>query len=238
MVDLSSTIAAKSDQLNADDLMGGRTLTIKITRVAGMSDKEQPIAIYYEGDGGKPYKPGKSMRRVLVNFWGKDGESYVGRMLTLFRDPNVEFGGIKVGGLRISHMSDLGNETTMALAVTRGAKRRYEVKALRPPQQGGGQVNGNAASRMSPEEQVAAYIKAIRDPDIVANVEQLADYQTDERRAKWLTGIRERHPDLNAKIIEANSARFRELAPDDGGAAETDEQPSNAADDDDDRFPA
>lgn len=66
MTDLSQTIAPKSDQLNADDLIG-RTMTIKITRVSRMSEPDQPVAIYFEGDSGKPYKPCKSMRRLLVS---------------------------------------------------------------------------------------------------------------------------------------------------------------------------
>ena len=56
---------ATRDQLNADDLIGGPR-TITVTRVSKMKEPDQPIAIYFEGDGGKPYKPGKSMRRVLL----------------------------------------------------------------------------------------------------------------------------------------------------------------------------
>ena len=88
MVDLTDTIIPKSDQLNADDLIG-RTLTIKITGVNRCKEPEQPIALSFEGDNGKPYKPGKSMRRVLVNVWGPDGQAYVGRSLTLYRDDEV-----------------------------------------------------------------------------------------------------------------------------------------------------
>ena len=60
------SIAPKSNQLNADDLIGGRSITIKITKVSGVAG-EQPICINYEGDNGKPYYPCKSMRRVLVH---------------------------------------------------------------------------------------------------------------------------------------------------------------------------
>lgn len=90
-VDLTQTIIAKSDQLNADDLVGADPVTIKITRVQITGSAEQPIAISYEGDNGKPYMPGKSMRRVLVHAWGTDGAVYVGRSLTLYRDPEVKF---------------------------------------------------------------------------------------------------------------------------------------------------
>ncbi|MBF0877222.1 hypothetical protein HKD21_10230 [Gluconobacter cerevisiae] len=129
MVDLSKTIIAKSDQLNADDLMGG-PLTVRIQDVRE-GNADQPIAIFYEGCNGKPYYPCKSMRRVLVNVWGKDGKAYAGKGMTLFREPSVKFGGIAVGGIRISHMTDITQDTPLALQVTRGSKKLYTVKPLR-----------------------------------------------------------------------------------------------------------
>lgn len=128
MTDLTNTIIAKSDQLNADDLIG-RSITIEITSVkAGAA--EQPIAISYKGDNGKPYFPCKSMRRVLVHNWGPDGQKYVGRFLTLYRDPKVKFGGIEVGGIRISHMSDIAQEVTMALTASKANKKPFTVLPL------------------------------------------------------------------------------------------------------------
>lgn len=129
MTDLSQTIIAKSDQLNADDLIG-RTITVKITNVKGRESADQPIDIHYEGDNGKPYKPCKSMRRVLVYAWGPDGKAYVGRSMTLHRDPEVKFGGIAVGGIRISHMSHIDGPMQFPLTATRGSKKLYTVKPL------------------------------------------------------------------------------------------------------------
>jgi hypothetical protein len=129
MTDLMTTIAPKSDQLNADDLIG-RTLTIAITGVRLLGEADQPIAIHFEGDGGRPYKPCKSMRRVMVQVWKGDGNEYVGRRMTLYRDDKVQFGGLAVGGIRISHMSDIGDkEVTMALTASR-VRKPYTVKPL------------------------------------------------------------------------------------------------------------
>lgn len=130
MTDLSLTITPKSDQLNADDLIAG-PMTIRITKVTACpGSAEQPIAIYFDGDNGKPYKPCKSMRRVLVQVWGKDGMSYVGRRMTLYRDQNVMFGGVAVGGIRISHMSDIDSAVTLALTATRASRKPYTVQVL------------------------------------------------------------------------------------------------------------
>jgi hypothetical protein len=128
MIDLRGTIKPKSDQLNADDLIGG-PVTIRITGVS-VGEGDQPVSISFEGDGGKPFKPGKSMRRVLVNLWGPDGETYVGRSLTLYRDEQVLFGGVEVGGIRISHMSHLQREMTMALTATKAKRKPFTVKPL------------------------------------------------------------------------------------------------------------
>lgn len=126
--DLSTTIEPKSDQLNADDLITGPR-TIRVTDVR-LLDSEQPVAIHFEGDNGKPFKPCKSMRRVLVQVWGGDGNQYRGREMTLFRDPTVKFGGADVGGIRISHMSHLDKAVTMALTVTRANRKPYRVLPL------------------------------------------------------------------------------------------------------------
>lgn len=128
MTDLSKTIIAKSDQLNSDDLIG-RSITIKVTKVS-LLDDAQPIGINYEGDEGKPYKPCKSMRRVLVSVWGSDGAKFVGRRMTLYRDPEVQFGGAKVGGIRISHLSDIKEPMTISLMASKKGKKPFTVQPL------------------------------------------------------------------------------------------------------------
>lgn len=130
MTDLSRTIIPKSDQMNSDDLISG-PVNVTITKVAANEGTaEQPISIFYEGDGGKPYKPCKSMRRVMVQIWGADGSKYPGRSMTLYRDPSVKWGGLEVGGIRISHMTDIDSQVTMALTATKSQRKPYIVKPL------------------------------------------------------------------------------------------------------------
>jgi hypothetical protein len=127
MTDLTQTIAPKSDQLNADDLIG-RSLTVTVTGVKLLGEADQPVAV--EHDSGRPFKPCKSMRRVLVQIWGGDGSKYVGRKMTLYRDPEVAFGGQKVGGIRISHMSGIDKAVTMALTASKAQRKPFTVKPL------------------------------------------------------------------------------------------------------------
>lgn len=131
MIDIAPTCAPKSDQLNADDLIAGpRTITVTAVKIAA---EDQPVSIHFVGDDGKPWKPCKSMRRVLMRAWGADGAQYVGKSATLFLEPGVRFGGSEVGGIRISHLSHIDKAMTMALTVTRASKKAYTVKPLAMP---------------------------------------------------------------------------------------------------------
>lgn len=129
-IDMGAFIAPKSDQINADDLIGG-PLTITITGVsANEGNAEQPINIRFEDDNGKPFRPCLSMRRVMVNLWGPDTSKYVGRSMTLYRDPKVLWGGMQVGGIRISHMSHIESAQTMAVTASKGKRTPFTVKPL------------------------------------------------------------------------------------------------------------
>jgi hypothetical protein len=129
-MNLTDTITPKSDQLNADDLIAG-PITIKVTGVKKYEDGgRKKAAISYEGDNGKPYKPCVSMMRVLVTAWSATGSDYIGRSMTLYRDDSVVYGGIAVGGIRISHLSHIDKDLTMALTVSSTSRKLYTVKVL------------------------------------------------------------------------------------------------------------
>ncbi len=128
VLDLRHTIVPKSDQLNADQLVGG-PMTITVNRVSATSG-DQPVTINYEGDKGRPYKPCLTMRKVLVLAWGHDGNKWPGRSMRVYNDPDVKFGKDLVGGVRISHLSDIPKDIKVSLAVTKGKKALYEIKRL------------------------------------------------------------------------------------------------------------
>lgn len=129
ITDLRDTIIPKSDQLNAEQLLGG-PITISVTDVKRGGGEEQPVVIHYEGEGGRPYKPCKSMRKVLVFAWGGDGREWIGRSMTIYNRPDVKFGGEEVGGIRISHLSHIDRDIAIALTATRGRKEQTRIKRL------------------------------------------------------------------------------------------------------------
>lgn len=151
---LAHTIAPKSDQANADDLIAAPQ-TVKIIAVK-QGDKDSPVWIITSGFDGRPWKPCKSMRRVLIAAWGEYGSQWVGKSVTLFCDPEVMYGGVKVGGIRISHMSDLKADMVLSLTATRGKRKPYTVRAMQSaPAQ-------SAPAAEYPADQFAAKLPAMR----------------------------------------------------------------------------
>lgn len=125
-------IEPKSDQLNADDLISGPR-TIRIREIRAKRADQQPIDIFYDGDNGKPWRPCKTMARVIAFVWGNPDETFsnwVGKSMTLYCDPEVVFGGLKVGGIRISHMSHISQPITTATTVSKAKRKPFTVQPL------------------------------------------------------------------------------------------------------------
>lgn len=136
MSDMAVVIMPRSDQINADDLIAGE-MTIEITNVTVQGGTEQPVSMSFKGSG-KVYRPCKSMSRVIVAAWGADSKAYVGRSMTLYRDPTVKWGGMAVGGIRISHMSHIEKDMVLMLTMTKQNRAPHKVKPLavsQPPAQ-------------------------------------------------------------------------------------------------------
>ncbi|MFI8664258.1 hypothetical protein ACIGKR_29975 [Rhodococcus qingshengii] len=127
-MDLTESIAPRSDQLNAEDLLAGPRI-VTVEKVAKGSS-EQPVNIHLVEFPGRPFRPSKTVRRILVAAWGAEASAYSGRRMSLYRDPAVRFGGQDVGGIRVSHMSHISKRLTLALTVTRGKRAPYNVDPL------------------------------------------------------------------------------------------------------------
>lgn len=129
MSSLLEAAAPKSDQLNACDfLVAPKTYTIK--DVVVKKDGEQRVSVFFEGCK-LPWKPCKSMIRVMMVVWdSSNSKDFIGKSLTLYNDKTVKWGKLEVGGIRISHMSGLESERSIALRATRESARVYTVKPL------------------------------------------------------------------------------------------------------------
>ena len=132
-MDLTQSIASNSDQLDYQDFLGGPK-TATITEVRKGPSPEQPVEIVLDGLD-RPWRPAKSVRRVLVAAWTADSSKYIGRSVTLYGDASVKWAGKPVGGIRISHLSGLDKPLTVSLTVTRGKREPFTVQPLKdaPP---------------------------------------------------------------------------------------------------------
>lgn len=129
MADISATIQAKSDQINADDLIG-RDVTARIARVV-VTSEEQPVTIHLEGH--KHWRPSKTDRRVLAAAWGTESDRWVGQWVHLYRDAEVRFGGQAVGGIRVGALTGIAKPLKVSVNASKGKKVMVEVKPLKPP---------------------------------------------------------------------------------------------------------
>jgi hypothetical protein len=203
MNDMSSVIVPKSDQINADDLISG-PMTITIAEVRIKRGDEQPVDIYFEGSP-KAYRPCKSMSRVLVAIWGPDAGQYLGRSLTLYRDPNVRFGKDAVGGIRISHMTDIpeskldNGKVVMSLTATRAQRKPHVVKPLQAPAR---QAAADPARVFAD-----AYIAKVR----ACETSDMLNAYADDRASK-LADLEAKRPELHTECVHALNLRREELA--------------------------
>jgi len=183
--DLSRTIKPKSDQLNYDDLLAG-PITVAVQDIGLTGADDQPISIVI-GNGYQPYKPCKSMRKLLIFCWGKDGSQWIGRSMTLFGDPSVKWAGQAVGGIRISHLSDISQDLSLSLTETRGKRKPYLVKRLTSaaPQQ---------RARQQPQKQ-AEYTEQVQQVSLPPEAQKLLSLLEDCQNMD----------DLNAWVNDASS---------------------------------
>jgi hypothetical protein len=210
MNDMSSTIVAKSDQINAADLVGSsRTVTIRDVKIKPGDD--QPVSILIEGDA-KAFRPCKGVRRLLVSVWGPDASKYVGESMTLFNDPKVTWAGKEEGGIRVSHMTGLDADITFSMRISRAATKPYKIRPLKAEQQ-----------RQEPAEDAArnwtnTFIATVKKTPVSDALEALIKRYTDK-----LDGLRDNRPELHIECEHA-IATAREGFAIDGQEKRSDEQ--------------
>ena len=127
-MNISETIIPKSDQLNADDLIGGPMIITVTDAKAGSQD--QPVHVIYEGCGERVYKPNKTMRKILASCWGAETDNWIGRSMNLDRDPAVKWGGVQVGGIVIKALTDIKETRRLCLNESRNKKKEYVIEVL------------------------------------------------------------------------------------------------------------
>lgn len=129
-MDISHALEAKSDQLNAVDIMGFepviRVRDVKVTQ------SDQPVSVFFDGDNGRPWKPSKGMLRILAAGWGKDAKAWTGKHVKIYFESKVRYAGKEVGGIRIRSMTDIPSQgLALVLTINRQNREQYVVPLLK-----------------------------------------------------------------------------------------------------------
>lgn len=129
MSDVSTFLEAKSDQLNAADIMGcNRVICIREVKV---KKGDQPVIVYFNGDNNRPWKPCKGMLRILAAAWGVESKAWVGKSAELYFEASVKYAGKEVGGIRIKSLSDIDKRGIQcSLTLNRTQREPYHVAHL------------------------------------------------------------------------------------------------------------
>lgn len=198
MNDMTATIVAKSDQINAADLIGNpRTVTIREVRIKAGDD--QPVTIMIEGDK-KAFRPCMGVRRLFVRVWGPDASKYIGQSLTLFRDPSVTWAGKEEGGIRVSHMTGINSKIVEFMRISRTATKPYEILPLIA------EVRDLPKQRQTAEQWASDHRAQVDD---AASLEALAEVMA--RGAKPMAKLQADKPELWAEVNAAYAARRHHL---------------------------
>lgn len=199
MNDMSATIIAKSDQINAADIIGTPiTMTVREVQIKAAGSDDQPVSIFFEGEK-KAFRPCKGVRRLLVHAWGVDANRYIGRSLTLFCDPSVTWAGKEEGGIRVSHMSDIEGEFVFSMRTSRTTTKQYRIKPL--------VVQRQARPAEDPARKWAAgYIAKVNAAQDRVELEQHI-----EQRAPKLAELKTARPELHQDCVDAIEAKRDEF---------------------------
>ena len=121
-------IKKNTDQLNYEDFLGGVTRVVTIARVE-KGRKEAQYDISIEEDD-RYWRPPATILKLLKLAYGEEGADWVGKKAMLYGDPDVKMKGVKVGGIRVSHLSHIDGPLTASLTVTRGQTAVFTVDPL------------------------------------------------------------------------------------------------------------
>ena len=180
-MDITSAIKAKSDQLNASDLIGG-PVTARIEQVK-RGNQDQPVIVHISG-GHMPWKPSKTALRAMAHFLGTDTSAWVGRWVRLYRDPRTLWAGKPVGGVMVSGIDGIKSET-LTLPYSRGKTQPHQVQRIEPKQEGKPTANLEAVLTDTniTVEQLDAWAAAKDKPPV-----STLDDEARARLAQWLSG--------------------------------------------------
>lgn len=200
-MDITETLAPNSDQLdNVDLIAGSRTFTVE--RVEVRPGAEQPVNVFF-AEFPRPWRPGKTMRRILAACWSPESSTWTGKRVELFRDPDVKFGRDTPGGTRIRAVSHIDGTKKLILPTSKGKVGEFIVEPL------------PAGPQLITDKQADNFLDTIHKAQ-----DQAALSEIGKQLKTFDLGV------YKVELQTAWSARSAELKPPVQGAIDDQEQPS------------
>jgi len=197
MVKISDALKAKSDQLNALDLVGS-PLTIVIERVDYHHGKEQPVEIFYHGSK-LPWRAAKCMLRLLSSYWSDETENWVGKTVELYFEQNVMWAGKADGGIRVSGLSDIEKTEQVRVKEGRNKHNIYNIKKLSP---------ATILAANEPSQKILDAIqKCVDEVNLITDIAQITDFM-EGQKYQW---AKKQQPDLLKLVDNALENKENEL---------------------------
>jgi hypothetical protein len=128
-MDITQALAPTSDQLDAIELVEPRTFTIDTGSRLGKREGKTVAEIRLVGLD-RVWRPSKGMLDVLGACWGVAADQWVGRSVTVYNDREVMFGKEKVGGIRISRLSNIDCPRTVKIRAGGGRVQSWHVEPI------------------------------------------------------------------------------------------------------------
>lgn len=202
MTNIAHTLVAKSDQLNAADLIGGEKL-LKITSVDVKSASD--VWVHYEGENGRPWKTSLTARRILARLWTEESDNWIGHTVAVHCDPTVVYAGEEVGGIRPHAATGIDSERVIKLKERRGPKpKTFKIIPLRLD-------SSPQAKPTRIEFSMETYTRAIE--KILSESETHDELQTRfDRMSDWRKQAAQTDREKATELRERVNARLSELA--------------------------
>lgn len=202
MTNIAHTLVAKSDQLNAADLIGGEKL-LKITSVDVKSASD--VWVHYEGENGRPWKTSLTARRILARLWTEESDNWIGHTVAVHCDPTVVYAGEEVGGIRPHAATGIDSERVIKLKERRGPKpKTFKIVPLRLD-------SSPQAKPARIEFSMETYTRAIE--KIISESETHDELQTRfDHMSDWRKQASQTDRPKATKLRERVNARLAELA--------------------------
>lgn len=170
MPDVSEVLAPNSQQLDNIELRGKGPQVFTVARVdVRTPGTDQPLIVHLV-EFPRPWKPGKTMGRVLAHCWGRESDNWPGKQVELYADESIKFGNETPGGTRISRVSHIDKPQQVPVLLSQGRPGFYKVEPL-----------PESAQQPTPVEPTAEEIAACTDK---AELQGMWRRSSPERRAQ------------------------------------------------------